>query len=71
LLVERVLPDRVEHSIAAEGPVMSDLTMMVISGGRERTSNEYQALLRAAGFEMTNIIPTRSEVSVVECVPVN
>ena len=71
ILVERVVPDRVEHSIAAQGSVVSDLNMMVISGGRERTSNEYQALLRAAGFEMTNIIPTRSEVSVVECVPVN
>jgi O-methyltransferase domain/Dimerisation domain len=69
LLVERVLPDRVEHSIVAQGPVLSDLNMMVISGGRERTGAEHRALLEAAGFILTKIIPTQSEVSVIECAP--
>ena len=70
LLVERVLPDRVEHSFAAQGPVMSDLNMMVISGGRERTATEHRALLDAAGFTLTKIIPTQSEVSMIEAEPV-
>jgi hypothetical protein len=35
LLFERVVPDRVEHSVAAQGPVMSDLNLLVIGGGRE------------------------------------
>jgi len=70
LLVERVLPDRVEHSMAAQGPVMSDLNMMVISGGRERTATEHKALLEAAGFTLTKIIPTPSEVSMIEAEPV-
>jgi hypothetical protein len=69
LLVERVLPDRVEHSIAAQGPVLSDLNMMVISGGRERTAAEHRALLEAAGFTLTKVVPTQSEVSVIEAVP--
>ena len=70
LLVERVLPDRVEHSFAAQGPVMSDLNMMVISGGRERTATEHRALLEAAGFTLTKVVPTQSEVSVIEAEPV-
>ena len=32
LLVERVLPDRVEHSNEAQGSVMSDLNMLVMQG---------------------------------------
>jgi hypothetical protein len=70
LLVERVLPDRVKHSIEAEGPVMSDLNMMVMSGGRERTATEHRGLLEKAGFALTRIIPTPSEVSVIEAEPV-
>jgi hypothetical protein len=69
LLIERVLPDRVEHSTAAQGPVLSDLNMMVMSGGRERTAGEHRALLEAAGFAITKIIPTQSEVSLIETVP--
>lgn len=69
LLVERVLPDRVEHSIAAQGPVLSDLNMMVISGGLERTAAEHRALVEAAGFALRKIVPTQSEVSVIESEP--
>jgi len=69
LLVERVLPDRVGPSIAAQGPVTSDLNMMVMSGGHERTAKEHRALLESAGFALTKIIPTQSEVSVIEARP--
>jgi O-methyltransferase len=48
---------------------MSDLNMMAISGGRERTATEHRALLEAAGFSLTEIIPTQSEVSVIEAEP--
>jgi O-methyltransferase domain/Dimerisation domain len=70
LLIERVVPDRVEQSVAAQGPVLSDLHMMVIAGGRERTAGEHRALLEAAGFAITKIVPTQSEVSVIEAEPV-
>jgi SAM-dependent methyltransferase len=69
LLVERVLPDRAEHSIAAQGPFMSDLNMMVISGGRERTAAEHRALLETAGFILKKVIATQSEASVIEAAP--
>ena len=69
ILVERVVPNRVEHSIAAQGPVISDLNMMALSGGRERTAAEHQDVLETAGFTLKEIIPTQSEVSVIEGEP--
>jgi ubiquinone/menaquinone biosynthesis C-methylase UbiE len=46
-----------------------DLTMMVLSGGRQRTTIEYQKLMEAAGLTLSQIIPTESVlgVSVIEC----
>jgi ubiquinone/menaquinone biosynthesis C-methylase UbiE len=70
LLLERLVPDRVEHSVAAQGPVISDLNLMVIGGGRERTATEHTSLLGAAGFTLTKIVPTQSEVSIIEAKPV-
>jgi hypothetical protein len=48
----------------------ADLTMLVITGGRERTEAEYRALFETAGFKLTQIIPTASEMSVIEGVRV-
>jgi O-methyltransferase domain/Dimerisation domain len=47
-----------------------DLNMLVMTGGRERTEAEYQALLEAAGFSLTRIVPTQSEMRVLEAAPV-
>src|SRR5262249_1238990 len=46
-----------------------NLTMLVIGGGHERTAAEYRALFEAAGFKLTQIIPTSSEMSVIEGIP--
>jgi hypothetical protein len=43
-----------------------DLNMPVMLGGRERTEEEYQRLLQAAGFRLEQIIPTQSPFSVIE-----
>jgi hypothetical protein len=43
-----------------------DLTMLVIVGGHERTEADYRALFEAAGFKLTQIIPTSSEMSIIE-----
>ena len=43
--------------------------MMVISGGLERTAAEHRALVEAAGFALRKIVPTQSEVSVIESEP--
>lgn len=62
LLVESVIPP-------GNDPFMGkflDLTMMLIPGGKERTEDEYRELYDRAGFDLVRIVPTTTEVSVLE-----
>jgi hypothetical protein len=43
----------------------SDLNMMVQYGALERTRQEFHDLLKSAGFEMTEVIPTRSPLTII------
>jgi hypothetical protein len=43
-----------------------DLTMLVLSGGRERTAGEFDNLLDAAGITMDRIVPTPTPFSFIE-----
>ena len=45
------------------------MTMLMFTGGMERTEDEYADLLARAGFRLERVIPTRSSVSVLEAVP--
>jgi SAM-dependent methyltransferase len=69
LLVERVIPARVEHSEAMRVLVVSDLHMMVMNGGRERTEAQYRELLASAGLTLTRVIDTGGAMSVIEAAP--
>ena len=53
-------------------PVLSDRNMLLLTGGCERTEAEYRAVFRAAGFELTRTVPTRSPTgtTVIEGRPV-
>jgi hypothetical protein len=53
-------------------PVLSDLNMLLLTGGCERTEAEYGALYRAAGFELTKTVLTKSPTgtTVIEGRPV-
>ncbi len=68
LLVERVI-------VTGNAPQVlvleSDVQMLVLSyGGRERTDAQYGALLSAAGFEVTRLIPVLPPFYVIEAVRV-
>jgi hypothetical protein len=65
LLIERVL----EPPNEGLSGKLSDLNMMVMPGGRERSAKEYEALLAAAGFRMTAVFPTAAPIDVIEAVP--
>jgi hypothetical protein len=54
LLVDMVVPDRDAKSFSK----LLDLNMLAMTGGRERTKAEFRALLDAADYELTRIIPT-------------
>ena len=64
LIVEFVLP---EGNTPHFGKLV-DMVMLAIPGGEERTAAEYGALLSAAGFHMSRVVPTSSDVSIVEAV---
>lgn len=66
LVVERLLPPD-----AAPAPgKLTDVVMLVLTGGRERTEAEYRALLEAGGFALARVVPTGSPMSVLEARPV-
>jgi len=62
LIVEFVLP---EDDTPHFGKVV-DMVMLAVPGGEERTGAEYGTLLAAAGLKMTRVVPTASDVSIVE-----
>jgi len=65
LLVEQViLTGRTSELLVRE----SDMNMLLELGGRERTEAEYRALLGAAGFELTQIIPVQTPYNIIETV---
>ena len=65
LLVEAVVPPGSEPHFSK----FIDLNMLVMTGGRERTEEEYRRLLEAGGFKLTKVIPTDSPMSIIEAAP--
>jgi O-methyltransferase domain/Dimerisation domain len=65
LLVERVI---VTSSTPQVLVLESDVQMLVWAGGKERTDAEYRALLEAAGFELTQLIPVLTPFYMIEAV---
>lgn len=47
-----------------------DLEMLLMSGGRERTEEEFAALLAQAGLRLARVVRTRSPICVIEAVKV-
>lgn len=66
LIIETVIPPGNEPCFAK----LLDITMLVVPGGLERTAEQYTALLSAAGFQLSRIVPTSGGVDVIEAVPV-
>ena len=72
LILEHVMPDRIERSVVHQDVVRRDLNMLVMMGGRERTESEYQTLLRAAQLAPTTTTPANVpnfNFSIMEAIP--
>lgn len=61
LVVERMMPEDGSASLA----VAWDMQMLAITGGRERTLSEYQALLSGAGFAIDRALPLPLDFSLL------
>jgi ubiquinone/menaquinone biosynthesis C-methylase UbiE len=64
LIVEAVLP---VGDVPHHGKMM-DLLMLTVTGGMERTADQFDSLLSAAGFQMTRIVATSTHQSIVEAI---
>jgi SAM-dependent methyltransferase len=64
LIVDMVVPDTDATSFSK----LLDLNMLAMTGGRERTQAEFRALLDAADYKLTRIIPTMAPQSIIEAV---
>ncbi|HEY3560111.1 MAG TPA: methyltransferase [Kribbella sp.] len=47
----------------------TDLNMLVMTGGQERTTDEYRTLLAAADLQLHQTIPTSSDLFAIEAIP--
>jgi len=73
LVIESVLPElfnRVDKEV--EDRVMSDLNMLAVTGGKERSAAEWTSLLTEAGFELRGITAVPgAQASIIEAAPHN
>lgn len=70
LVMEFVLPPPVSQADPnLEGRLMSDLNMLAVTGGRERSEGEWRTLLETAGFRLTGVYPVENHVGVLEAKP--
>lgn len=66
LLVEAVIPP---GNAPSPGKLL-DVNMLVMTGGRERTEEEFRDLYRKSGFELVRVVPAHPTASIIEGRPV-
>jgi SAM-dependent methyltransferase len=66
LIAERLIPERPGDAVPA---LLSDINMLVITGGQERTNTEYGDLLASAGFTIGKVHPVAFPYGVIEAHP--
>jgi hypothetical protein len=52
-----------------QGGKVGDVFMLVRTGGRNRTEQEYRDLLASGGFDTSRVIRTQSDLSIIEATP--
>jgi SAM-dependent methyltransferase len=68
LIVEGIYPLRIDPSDECRGAASTDVNMLVCTGGRQRSEDEFRSLLHAAGLKLMRIVPTPARVGVIEAV---
>lgn len=70
IILEGIYPSRIHPSPACLDTTGHDVNMLVCTGGRLRTEEEFRALLAASGFRLSRVVPTTADVSVIQGEPV-
>ncbi len=66
LLIETMIPQGNEPALGK----LTDLNMLVLVGGLERTEKQFEQLFKLADLKLTNIISTQSAMNILEAAPV-
>jgi hypothetical protein len=66
IVVDTVIPE----GNGADFSKLMDVNMLVMTGGIERTAEEFKELFAKANFKLTRVVPTESPLSVIEGIPV-
>jgi hypothetical protein len=66
LVVEPIVPERPGATPFDAMLAHTDLNMLVVTGGRERTEADFRALIERAGLVVTRIVPTPATMSIIE-----
>lgn len=67
LVIEFVLPSLVSHADPhLETRLMSDLNMLAVTGGRERSEHEWKILFEAAGLRLAGLYPVGNDTGILE-----
>jgi O-methyltransferase domain len=70
LIIERMLPEQIDpNDLRTQASFLSDISMMLIPGGRERTEAEYRRLLVEAGLRLSRVVATSGTSAIVEAEP--
>jgi ubiquinone/menaquinone biosynthesis C-methylase UbiE len=70
LVIEFILPPLFSQADPRlERQLMSDLNMLAVTGGRERSEREWRTLLEAASFRLAGVFPVGNDVSILEAIP--
>jgi hypothetical protein len=63
LIIERLIPEGGGDPVPT---LLSDINMLVLTGGQERTNTEYGTLLQAAGLRLNRVLPVAFPYAVIE-----
>ena len=66
LIIERILNSE-SPSVEA---TLSDLNMLLMNGGCERSSAEFDVLLAAAEFRLARVVATQTPIQILEAVAI-
>lgn len=66
LIIEQLMPARIQPSAGHRALCAGDLHMLVAHGSHERDQPEFTRLLETAGFKLVRVIETLTQFSVIE-----
>jgi SAM-dependent methyltransferase len=65
IIIEGVYPPHIDNSDFSRASASNDVNMLVCTGGRQRSEDEFRALFVASGFDLSRVIPAGPRASLI------